>query len=234
MKKVVFALVSTVCVFAFQATVCADVAAEAPASEKKACENCPTSVAAKAGECAECPVSKAMAALPKMTFKVGDTETCCDKAAADLVAENGGHIHYVVAKKEFDDKGEAMVALADVTEEFVDAFATPKTCSRSGKTTVCGTSLGCEKTAAKMAEKAKAAMQTVSLEFQVGEEKCSCPNAAAALAKKSGEAKQFVVGEETTCCEVDARIKLARAKYAAAVKALQASASTKTKVSDAT
>ena len=79
-------------------------------------------------DCA-CPIGKAMAALPKMTYKVGDQETCCSASAAALAKEHESHIHYVVAKKEFDSKDEAMVELAAVTTKFVDDFATPHTLS---------------------------------------------------------------------------------------------------------
>ena len=40
------------------------------------------------------------------------------------------------------------------------------------------------------------------------------------LAKETGKDKIFLVGSEKTCCNVDARVKLARAKYKAAVEAL--------------
>jgi len=203
MKKVLIALCAAVALACLQSAVMAD----APAAEKS--------------ECSGCPVTKAMDALPKLTYKVGDEETCCSATAAKLAEADGAHMHYVVAEKEYDAKEEAMVALADVTEKFVSDFATPHTCDVSGKTSICGSSMGCEVSAGKLAEKAKAAMKLVSLSYKVGDEECSCPNHAASLAKESGAQKHFVIGEESTCCEVDARIKLARAKYAAAVKAIQ-------------
>ena len=58
------------------------------------------------------------------------------------------------------------------------------------------------------------------MSYKVGEEACSCPNQAAALAKSTGTEKLFVVGKESTCCSTDARIKLAHAKYKAAVQAV--------------
>lgn len=170
-------------------------------------------------DCA-CPIGKAMAALPKMTYKVGDQETCCSASAAALAKEHESHIHYVVAKKEFDSKDEAMVELAAVTTKFVDDFATPHTCDVSGKTTVCGSSMSCSVTAGKMADLAKEAMKTVSMKYKVGDEECGCPTQAAELAKTSGAKKEFVIGSETTCCSVDAKIKLAHAKYRAAVQAI--------------
>ncbi len=191
-------------------------------AEGKCCGKCKDG-----GECCgkckdggDCPITKAMSALPQMTFKVGDEETCCAETAAGMVKENGGHIHYVVAKKEFDSKQDAMVLLAEETEKFVDSFATPHTCSVSGKTSVCGKSMSCSESATKMASVAKDAMKTIAMTYQVGDETCSCPNQAAAIAKKTGAKKEFLVDGDSTCCEAEARVKLARAKYRAAIEAI--------------
>ncbi len=167
-----------------------------------------------------CPFAKAMAALPKMTYSVGDKSACCEHAAKAMAEAAGTHMHFVVDETEYDSKDKAMVALADVTEKFVNDFATPHTCSVSGTTTVCGASTKCGESAAKMAEVAKEAMNKVAMNFKVGEETCSCSVMAAELAKKSGEKTEYVVGDETTCCAIDARIKLAQAKYRAAIEAI--------------
>ena len=98
---------------------------------------------------------------------------------------------------------------------------TPHTCKESGKTTVCGASVCCEVHAGTLAKKAQAAAKTVAMRYKVGDETCDCPNKATALAKESGAKKEFVVGKESTCCSIDARVKLARAQYQAAVKAVQ-------------
>ena len=187
------------------------------AGDKSATAKCDASKCES--DCA-CAISKAMAALPKMTYKVGEEETCCADSAAALAKEHDTHIHYVVAKKEFDSKDEAMVELAAVTTKFVDDFATPHTCDVSGKTSVCGKSMSCKVSAGEMAKVAKEAMSTVAMTFKVGDEECSCPSKAADLAKTKGAKKEYVVGGETTCCSVDAKIKLAHAKYRAAVEAL--------------
>ncbi len=160
-----------------------------------------------------CPVSKALADLPELTFTVGDKELCCEESANAVAKETNSKVQYLVAKKAYDDKNEAMVALAEATEKFVADFATPHTCSVSGETTVAGTSTSCSVTAGKLAKITKEAMNGVALAYKVGDEQCSCPTQAASLAQASGKAKQFVIGEETTSCSVDARIKLARAKY---------------------
>ncbi|MEM8681010.1 MAG: hypothetical protein AAGF97_16825, partial [Planctomycetota bacterium] len=66
----------------------------------------------------------------------------------------------------------------------------------------------------------KDAMDTVAVSYKVGDEECNCPTQAATLAKESGEKQIFVVGDAETCCSIDARIKVAQAKYKAAVMAL--------------
>lgn len=194
----------------------------------KACSKESCSKTAEAGTCA---VTKAMAELPQLAFKVGDKELCCEASAGAVAAESNSKIQYLVAKKAYTDKNEAMVALAEETEKFVAEFATPHTCSVSGNTTVAGTSTTCSVTAGKLAKITKSAMDEVTLVYKVGDEQCSCPTQAASLAKSSGKEKQYLIGEETTSCSVDARIKLARAKYEAAVKALAKANSTEEEAS---
>lgn len=183
---------------------------------KKSCSK----EACESGEGAGCSIAKAMEALPQLAFAVGDQQLCCEASAGAVAADTGKPVHYLVGKQEFEDKGQAMKALAEATEKFVADFATPHTCNVSGKTTLAGQSLTCSATAGKLAAVAKEAMAEVKLAYKVGDEQCACPNKAASLAAASGEDKEFVIGEETTTCSIDARIKLARAKYEAAVKAL--------------
>lgn len=174
-----------------------------------------------------CPFASATEQLPTMTFKVGDESTCCSASAEALAKEHGADMMFVVAKKDYSDKNEAMVALADVTEEFVNNFTTPSTCSVSGTTSLAGHNMQCSETAGKMAEQMKSAMDQVRLAYKVGDESCHCPTTAKSLAEEKGEEMQFVVGEESTCCSVDARIKVAHAKFRAAMDAFaQANAPT--------
>lgn len=185
----------------------------------------PTSKAQCPSECAKectagCPLEAAMAKLPKMTYKVATEATCCADAAAKLAKEHNAEIKFVVADKTFEAKGEAMAALAGATEQFVTEFTTTKECKVSGKFTVAGKELCCNVMAGERAELAKKAMKDVHMTYLVGDKACSCPNEAASLAKSTGTDKQFVVAGEKTCCDVTARLKLAQAKYKAAVQAL--------------
>lgn len=167
-----------------------------------------------------CPITKAMEALPKMSYAVGDDQFCCPTAAGEMAKQTGGHIHYVVAEKQFDSKAEAQMALVEATEKFVADFAEPHTCPNSGKVTVAGEPQHCMFEAGALAKKMNAAMDEVKMTYLVGETTCSCPMKAGALAKEQGAEKQFVVGDTKTCCEHTARLNLARAKYKAAVKVL--------------
>ncbi len=174
--------------------------------------------------CADCPITVAMKALPQMTYMVGEEKTCCPDAAKDLAAKSNLPIQYVVAEKCYTCPNEATVALTEATEQFVASFVEPRTCSESGKVTVCSREFCCSQMASTSASVAKAAMDKVQLTYLVGEKECHCPTEAANLAKESGDPKVFVVaGAEPTCCEVTARLNLARAKYKAAVVALMES-----------
>ena len=167
----------------------------------------------------ECPISVAMAALPKMSYKVGEEATCCSKSAAALAEKNSAPIHYVVAETSYTDKSEAMTALVEKTEAALAAYTTPVVCEKSGTTTIAGEKCSCPTTAAKHTELVKAAVESVNLSYVVGEEACNCPMKAKELAAGGAEMK-YVVGGEETCCEMTARLNVARAKYKAAVEAL--------------
>lgn len=170
--------------------------------------------------CSGCPIAAAMEKLPKMTYRVGTEDTCCAKSAAALAEKNSAPIHFVVAEKVFEDKTEAYTSLVEATESMVNDFVTPSSCSKSGTHTVAGKSCKCEAQACKNAELVKTAVEGIKMTYTVGEKSCNCPHEAGSLAKDSGEKMTYVVGEESTCCNMTARLTLAKAKYRAAVKAL--------------
>ena len=204
----------------------ANVVAQEASSEAK-CSKCPaqsTSVAAKAtDESATCPVSAAMAKLPKMTYAVGEESTCCADSAKALAEKAKLPIKYVVGDKTFDENEKAFVSLVEQTESLVKDIVTPSTCEKSGTHTVAGKSCSCSVEAGKNAELVKAAVAKIQMTYVVGKETCACAEMAGEKAKKSGEKVSFKVGdEEATCCSMTARLKLAQAKYKAAVQALAA------------
>jgi len=176
-------------------------------------------------DCKDCPITVAMNALPQMTFTVGEEKLTCPKAAAELAQKSSAPIHYVVGDKTFDTESAAKLALAETTEQFVSAFAEPKECKESGEITVAGKQLCCKTAAAQTAAVAKAAMDKVEMTYLVGEKECHCPVEAEKLAKESGDPTVYVVAGESSCCNVTARLNLARAKYKAAVIAVMQAAS---------
>lgn len=223
--------VNTLCIALLVAFASSSFAQET-ATEGKTCSQCPASSAVAKSEscsgatcssdesCSSCPVSIAMNKLPKMTYKIGDKETCCSESAAALAKEHSKPIHFVVAEKTYEDKTQAYTALVESTENFVNEFVTPSKCEKSGKTSIAGKSCNCPVEAGQRAEMVKKAVMDVKMSYVVGEETCNCPNKAKALAAKSETETKFVVAGEEVCCPLEARMKLAKAKYAAAVKAL--------------
>ncbi|MDA8745201.1 hypothetical protein N9N28_11255 [Rubripirellula amarantea] len=196
------------------------VADEAASGTEKACSGKTCALEGSACSGAGCPIETAMSKLPAMTYLVGTESTSCSVSAEKLSAEHNVPVKYVAMKKTFDSKADAMAALAEETEQFVSTFVSTKKCDVSGKFTVAGKELCCEVMAGERAEIAKKAMDSVEMTYLVGTEECSCPNQAATLAKASGTEKQFVIAGEKTCCSIDARVRLAHAKYKAAVTAL--------------
>jgi len=166
-----------------------------------------------------CPISAAMASLPKMSYKVGEESTCCSHSAQSLAEKNNAPIHFVVAETSYTDKTEAMTALVEQTEAALAAYTTPCVCEKSGTTTIAGEKCSCPMKAASHTKLVQEAVQSVSLSYVVGEETCNCPMKAKELAAGGAEMK-YVVGGEETCCEMTARLNVARAKYKAAVEAL--------------
>ena len=216
MKRLITVMLS-ICLLA-AAAYAAEIATSATA--EKVCAKACAKECAKGCDSGACPIEVAMGKLPKMTYLVGTEETCCSHTAAKFAKDQDVAIQYVVAKKKFANENEALVALADTTEKFVSEFTATSKCDVSGKFTVAGKELCCEVMAGQRATLAKAAMKKIEMVYLVGDKQCNCPNEAASLAKKTGKDKLFVVAGEKTCCGVTARLKLAQAKYRAAVEAL--------------
>ncbi|MEL7500440.1 MAG: hypothetical protein AAFN77_22795 [Planctomycetota bacterium] len=202
-------VVAFVALFAVASLVSTNYAQETSAENKEACTGA-------------CPIAKAMDALPKMTYTVGEHSACCPDSAAVLAKKHKLPVTYVVGKKKFDKKDTAFVSLVEQTESYVNKFIEPCKCEVSGKTTIAGKTCDCPVEAGKTAELVKTAAKKVQMTYVVGEKTCNCPHEAASLAKTSGKAKVFVVGDQKTSCEHTARLTLAKAKYKAAVEALAA------------
>ena len=167
-----------------------------------------------------CPVTAGMAKLPKLVYMVGTKSLCCEESAKAVATETAAKVEYVVGTEKFDSSDKAFASLVTQTEKFVAAFATPSTCSVSGKTTIAGESLTCSVAAGEVASKVKKAMDSVAISYKVGGQSCNCPVEAKALATAKKAKTLFVVETEETECEQTARLNLARAKYKAALLAM--------------
>jgi hypothetical protein len=170
-----------------------------------------------ASEGKSCSVTEGMAKLPKLVYKVGDELACCENSAKSMAKAAGKPLNYVVGNESFDCPTKAFTSLVEQTEKYVSAFATPTTCSVSGKTTVAGTQMTCPVAASDVAAKVKKAMDSVAISYKVGDKSCSCPIEAKTLAETSKAKTIFVVEEQETECEMTARLNVARAKYKAAL-----------------
>ncbi len=164
-----------------------------------------------------CGLTAGMQKLPKIEYMVGETKTCCEESAKAQAASTDAKVVYVVGEETFEDSNEAFVSLVEQTEQFVDAFATPKSCSESGTTKIAGESLTCSVKAGEVAAKVKKAMDGIAISYKVGEQVCQCPVEAKTLALEKKLKTLFVVDSEEMECEYAARLSLARAKYKAAL-----------------
>ena len=168
----------------------------------------------------ECPMSKAMAKLPAMSYQVGTEKTCCSASAEALAKENNETVMFVVSDKTYEDKTEAMTALVEETEAMVNEFITPCKCETSGTTTVAGESCSCPVQGEKNVELVKKAVESVHVSYKVGDEECNCPMKAKEMAAESHSEMKYVIDGEETSCGMTARLETARAKYKAAVEAM--------------
>lgn len=170
-----------------------------------------------------CPITQGMKKLPVIHYMVGEERACCAGSAATMAKAKSLPIVYKVGDDAFDSEETAYVKLVEVTEKFVNDFATPCKCEVSGKTTIAGETCDCPVKAGEKTELVKAAMEKVSLTYKVGKETCGCPVTAKEMAAKAGETVSYVVGDEECGCEYQARLMVAHAKYKAALAALHTS-----------
>jgi len=196
-------------------TCCEKECAEKCSGEKCAGEKCADG---KSACCATIAAAKKQ--LPQMTYLVGTESVCCSEMASELAEKSKEKIQFVVAEKSYCCKEAAFTALVEETEKFVNTFVSPSKCESSGKTTVAGKSYDCCQTAAKKTELVSTAAKAVRMAYKVGDEEVCCVKHASTLAKDKEAAIHYVVDGEATACELTARLKLATAKYIAAINAL--------------
>lgn len=173
-----------------------------------------------------CPITEGMKLLPVIHYWVGDQEACCAGSAGALAKSKELPVSYKVGEASFDTEEAAFANLVETTEAFVNGFATPQQCPVSGKTYVAGQECACEDSAAQRVELIRKAMDEVVMTYKVGTESCSCPVTAKEMATRAGTDVVFVVGAEECPCEMTARLNLAKAKYKAALVALNPATAT--------
>ncbi len=194
------------------------------------CSDCKDCLACK--DCQGCPVAQAMSKLPQLMYRVGDETTDSPVLAGRLARQTKAKIEFVVADKVFDVETDAFAALVETTEKFVEDFAQPRTCEVSGTTTIAGKDVCCEAAAGELAALVKKAMDDVKVTYLVGKESVCCPDAAKALAEKTGEKiVPCVAGQESGCGSTN-RLNIARAKYKAAIEAIVAAEQNSAEKSD--
>lgn len=196
-------------------------------SEGECASKCSQEVAAKCeGGCASgssacCQtIAAAKKLLPQMTYLVGTEAVCCSEMASELAEKSKEKVQFVVAEKTYCCKEAAFTALVEETEKFVNAFVSPSKCEASGKTTVAGKSYDCCQSAAKQTELVSTAAKAVRMAYKVGDEEVCCVKHASTLAKEKKASINYLVDGEATECELTARLKLATAKYIAAINAI--------------
>lgn len=223
------------CPHAAHATTVA-AATETAAPKSGCCKSATaTTVAAKSESGCAKSCSKTLAAvkatMPKMVYRVGDTDTCCYETASKLSSEQGKSMHYVVADKVFEDHAEAGEYLAEQLENEIKEMTTvqfvaggkamhcPVTAKavadKSGESMmyrVGGVDFGCDKKAEMVAQQIKEKLSTVKSTYVVGDKTFCCDKMAAEAAKSSGEEIIIKVGDKTAHCPIEAKVLAAQAK----------------------
>lgn len=219
LRKILFAAVASIAI----ASVGFAQTKEAK-EEKAGCGGCSTGKA--------CCQEAALVKMPSMGYKVGDKTVACPDEAAKLAKESKTTVKYVVGDKSFDDKGEALVAYTKELNGFVESATSTVKFSVNGECMACPVSAGDaakksgkpmmyrvatvdfknESDAKKALAAAKEAADKVEMKIMVGDKSMSCPVSAADVAKKENKKVEYVVGESRTCCDVEGKLNLARAK----------------------
>jgi hypothetical protein len=209
MKKLSISLISGLAIASMSIAIAEEAAKKCEAECK---------VAAKS-DCASCPLTAAMEALPKISYVIaGDSSTCAKSATA--AADAGKEVKYVVAGKELCCPTSAKTAHIDSVEKFVASFASTHSCEASGKTFVGNKGFDCDQHATSVASVAKAAMEGVKTIHLVGDKEFCCPTAAGDAAGKANAKVTYAVADEKTECATTNRMNLAVAKYKAAILAI--------------
>lgn len=180
------------------------------------------------------------AAMPVITYKVGDETTTCACSAKAMAEKAHKDIVFVVAGKDYSDKPAAMAAYGDALDGYLKDLTTVKyavgdsvgCCSKSademakksGKQVVYRlASFSFEKScdAEKAAKLASEAAEKVHMEMVVDGKTYECPMEAKTASASCHKGITYKVGETTTECDKTAHVELAKARCAAALAAIR-------------
>lgn len=144
-------------------------------------------------------VAKGTCSGPKVTYKVGDKETCCSKEAGELVAKaENASVRYVVDGKEFTDRGEAMQAYVAALEQHRDRMT-------QVRYAVGDQCFGCPNEAKSAADKAKGEVKYRVAGYNYATQEQAEKAAAAAKEAISGVKMLYVVDGKEYCCDKTAK-----------------------------
>lgn len=189
-------------------------------------------------------IEAVLASMPAMQYRVGAELTGCSQGAAVMALKADKPIQYVVGDKLFETETDAMVALTGLLDERVAELKSiqysvngkcgrcplsAKALAKKAKTQVAyvvgGTEFVDQTKAAQAVKLVSDAVANMMITYKVGDSSFRCGMSASAKAGESGKKISFMVGSETTCCEVSAKLMLAKAKVRAAVEAAAAALS---------
>ncbi len=212
----------------------ATVSAKSPCS-KAPCSKSAALTASDKAPCGGCPIAaKAKAILtsmPALKYRVGDETTGCSKSAAAMAKKAGKKMQFVVGDDVLDNEGEAMVKLTAMLEKEAASMqvvryvaggkcggcpVTAKTvAAKSGsKVTyrVGGVDFATKADAQKVVKLVADAVAEVKMSYKVDGKTFGCDKAAGAKCKKTGAKMTYVIGDQETCCKIDAALKMAETK----------------------
>lgn len=202
---------------------------------------CQSGQAKTAGCCSD------KAGMPVMMYQVGTEKMACPKKASEVAKGDEKAIKFVVADKVYDNKAEAVTAYTSALETYSkDAmsvkFAVGDKCvacpmtagemakkeGKAMKYRLASFDFASEEAAKKAAAAAKEAADKIEMKTMVGDKAMHCSAEAKEAAAKENKKVEYVVGQTKSCCDVEARMNLARARaeavYAALEKAAKANA----------
>jgi hypothetical protein len=190
------------------------------------------------GCCSKGKAKALLASLPAIQYRVGEETTSCSKQAQSMAKANGGSIQYVVGEEAFSTEDEAKAKLLNAIEEQIKTLQTVRyqvgdeymQCPMSARKaaaakkaamaySVAGFSFDDQAKAEKVAARVKEAVESVKLQYKVGDETFCCDKKANERSKETGKPVHFLVGDKELDCPTDAMRLFAEAKVAAIVEA---------------